>query len=172
MSEPSPVYTFVWWSLLLASLIMILREMRKWLKLRTVSVDAWIDTPRIQLPDDEVKGLAERLKSLSESKAKFFTIGLVVSDILVDRLSLTLGLSIEELSNSLRDGDFVKKSFGPHVSIVDFLSREWKGHQLAARNERKTPRNVGAQTRQFDEINTLLDQEKRWEKEYESSRGF
>jgi hypothetical protein len=145
--------------------------MMRWLKSRTVNVQAWIETPRIEHPDDEVKGLAERLKLLSRNDSRLLTILPVIYEDIIDRLSLILGLSRDELLNSLHDEAFVKKSFGRYSSLVDSL---WKGlgRDQMAKNERSRPRGLDAKSKRFDEINTLLDQVEKWEREYESSRSF
>ncbi len=172
MSESPLVLTFLWWSLLLVSLVLILNEMRKWLESRTVSTEMWSDSPRIEPPDDEVRGVAKWLKSLSRNRSGFQKIKLAVSNAIIDRVSLTLGLDREEVLKSLREDEFAKRFFGRYASIADFLSPERVGQLEFAKNEKRRTWNTDAQNKQFDEIKIVFDKMKRWEKEYESQGSF
>jgi hypothetical protein len=172
LTETSLVLTLLWWSLLVFSLVLILKEMRKWLKSRTVSAEVWSDSPRIEPPGDEVLGVAKWLKSLSRNRSGFLKIKLAVSNAIIDRVSLTLGLDREEVSKSLREDEFAKRVFGRYTSIADFLSAERVGQLEFAKNEKRRTWNTDAQNEQFDEIKIMFDKMKRWEKEYESQGSF
>jgi hypothetical protein len=142
--------------------------MMKWLKSQTTSVDTWIEAPRIERRDeDEVKGLAERLKPLSTNDSRFLTIVPTIYDDIIVRLGLVLGLGRDELLNSLHDQTFVKKTFGQYRSMVDFVSGGRMETQLAIKERRRSP-SLDAQSRRLDRIGALLDQLEKWVKEYES----
>jgi hypothetical protein len=166
--------------------------MRGWLKLRTVTVDAWIDMPRLGLPDDEVKGMSEWLKSLSRKGTRVSRINQevdrarsipyrayaqqsfegYVSNAINDRLSLAFGLSREEFLNSIRDPAFVSGTFRKYELLVGFLSGGLMANQLTEMNKRNKSGGPEEQYKQFDQIRALVDQLERWEKEFESSRRF
>jgi hypothetical protein len=166
--------------------------MRGWLKLRTVTVDAWIDMPRLGLPDDEVKGMSEWLKSLFRRETRASRINVevdrtrsipyrayaqqsfegYVTNAINDRLSLALGLTREEFSNSIRDPAFVSGTFKKYELLVEFLSGGLMANQLIEKNKRNKSPGPEEQYRQFDQIRALVDQLERWEKEYESPRRF
>jgi hypothetical protein len=146
--------------------------MGKWLKSRTVNVEVWSDSPRIEPPEDEVRGVVKWLKSLSRNRTEFQKIRMAVSNAIIDRVGLTLGLDREEVSKSLREDEFAKRVFGGYTSIVDFLSAERLGQLESAKNEKRRTWNTDAQNKQLDEIKILFDKMKRWEKEYESQGSF
>jgi hypothetical protein len=171
LSEAPLLYTVTWWLALIVSLVLMLREMRKWLLSRTATVEPLSDSLKFEPMGDEVEEVAKWLKSLSKQKTGFFTIGLRVSDALVDRLCLSLELERDELFNLLRDEESAKKTLGADSSFVDNMVGGWMGGPSSTKNEKRSRTGQISRNKRFDEIITLLDQAKRWEIKHESKRG-
>ena len=172
MSEMSFFFLLSWWVLLLISIILILREMIKWFRRRTATLERWADAPRLEPPEEEISGAAAWLQSLSKDKAGLARISLEVSDAITDRVSLILGLQKDELRKLSLEEDFVRKTFGDNAAVPKYFSQDWLAKSLLIEPGHKATRRTAWAPAYLQEIRTMIEQLSRWEKSYESSRGI
>jgi hypothetical protein len=165
-------FFFLWWILLLASVGIIIREMTRWFRTRTVELESWTDSPRLEPPRDEIYATAEWLEALSKDKTGQLRISLEVSHAALDRVSLVLGLQKDEVKTlSFRD-EFVKKTFGENAAVAKYISEETLAKSLLTESGDKATRRSRGALAYLEEIKVMMEQLSRWEKKHESSRGI
>ncbi|WXG47660.1 MAG: hypothetical protein WED05_13570 [Candidatus Atabeyarchaeum deiterrae] len=160
-------YTIVWWVLLIVSMILILFEMTRWLRSRTIDFETWVDVPRLKPPMGEIEELAESLRSNHRSPRSLVLLKERMYHDIIERISLTLGMGEDELRRMLFNDSFLKKNFGGFTTIMSYLSGGPLGRLSVEGRGRRIFRWNDADL-MFDEYGRVLEQMKRWEKKYEN----
>jgi len=172
LSEELTVSVGIWRVLLVISLMLILYEMIKWFMSRTTSYIRWFDSPRLKPPGEEIEGLSEQMKYVSENTMGFYEIRQRIFDAITDNVTLTLGMDENELRKQLLDKLFVKENFGAYAHIVSYLSEDLVVRLATPLVEKaRAGRSVEVNTILY-EMNVLLDQVDKWERKRENKRGL
>jgi hypothetical protein len=146
------------------SMVLILYEMVKWFRARTISLEPWFDPPRIQPPPEEVDALTDLVRSSYLNTMVYSELKQRVNDDITDAVALILGLDEDQLRKLALDDQFVNETFGPYANLVRHLS---KGNvtEIPATAAGKKNLKMESEMEVFlRDINLLLDQVKRWEK--------
>jgi hypothetical protein len=157
---------FFWWIFLIASLILIMREMGKWVSSRTKMVDTWMDTPRHESPVDEIEEVADQFKGYSERRPEAMSkTRQIILDAIGDRICAKLHLKREDLDRLLRDPVFLLQNFGEYPFILRYLRRTWLTPEKLSNLENRGSEGKESSEELLREIRDMLDSVERWEKE-------
>lgn len=154
----------------MTAVILIVREMDKWLTSRTKRVEIWADVPRVDPQIDDVDELANQLKGYSEGETRSTSLAKQrIHDAIMDRISLRLNLERDVLDRLLRDQAFLHRTLGEYPLVLRHFSQDWLNSEQSTNLGRKGSGEKDSRDALFKEIRGLLDSIERWEKEYEHS---